>query len=215
VLELKIIDATRWCARLEEELAIDAENPLDVAGRDFDLSLPGGEAGKRWHQLLNEAQMLLHEHPVNEARESRGEAMVNSLWLWGVGRAPKLDPCRWQSVTADDPVALGLARLAGARTRSLPQSAAAWLERSPPDGRHLLVLDQLRAPLALGQSAEYAETIDALDAGWFAPLLAALRAGSIGMLTVHVPDGLGASFETVRGDLRRFWRRPKALERYA
>ena len=35
------------------------------------------------------------------------------------------------------------------------------------------------------------------------------------MVTVHVPDSLGASFETVRGDLRRFWRRPKAIEKYA
>ena len=39
--------------------------------------------------------------------------------------------------------------------------------------------------------------------------------GRVGMVTVHVPDSLGASFETVRGDLRRFWRRPKALEKYA
>ena len=49
---------------------------------------------------------------------------------------------------------------------------------------------------------------------WFAPLLAALRAGRIGMLTVRVPDA-GASFETVRGDLRRFWRRPRPLANYA
>jgi len=44
----------------------------------------------------------------------------------------------------------------------------------------------------------------------------ALRAGRIGMVTVHVPDSPdGASFETIRGDLRRFWRRPKALGHYA
>jgi len=34
------------------------------------------------------------------------------------------------------------------------------------------------------------------------------------MLSLHVPDA-AASFETVRGDLRRFWRRRRALERYA
>jgi len=53
-----------------------------------------------------------------------------------------------------------------------------------------------------------------LRAGRGQPGVAALRAGRIGMVTVHVPDGLGASFETIRGDLRRFWRRPRALERY-
>ncbi len=214
-LSLKVVDPGRWCARLERQLAFDAGSPLHAAGRDVDLALRiGGEAGKRWATLLNEIQMLLHAHPVNQAREERGEAMVNSLWLWGAGTAPKVAASPWQSVSADDPVALGLARLAGARSRRLAPSAPAWLEGGE-EGRHLVLLDALRAPLALGERARYRERIEALEQGWFAPLLAALRAGRVGMLTLHVPDSLGVSFETIRGDLRRFWRRPKALEKYA
>jgi hypothetical protein len=215
-LSLQAIEPERWCARLADDFAFDAGAPIEAAGRDVDLSLRiGGEAGRRWSRLLNEIQMLLHAHPVNEAREARGEPTVNSLWLWGVGRLPRVAQSYWQSVSAADPLALGLARLSGARQRPLPASAQAWLERSPEDGRHLVLLDSLRAPLALGQTAEYRERIDALENEWFAPLLAALRAGRIGMVTVHVPDSLGASFETIRGDLRRFWRRPRALERYS
>ncbi len=215
ILALQAVDPLRWCARLEQELALDAASPLEIAGRDVDLSLPGGEAGKRWHALLNEAQMLLHAHAVNEAREARGEPAVNSLWLWGVGRAPRASPGRWQSVSAADPVALGFARLTGARAIALPESATRWLDAVPDDGRHLVVLDALRAPHALGNAAEYRECIEGLEARWFVPLLAALRFGRIGMLTLRVPDAGGAAFETIRGDLRRFWRRPRALERYA
>src|SRR5437879_10475343 len=41
--------------------------------------------------------------------------------------------------------------------------------------------------------------LEVLERGWFAPLLAALRAGRIGMVTIHVPDAPdGASFETIR-----------------
>jgi hypothetical protein len=215
-LSLQVVEADRWCARLDSDLAFDAAAPIEVAGRDVDVTLRiGGEAGKRWGQLLNEAQMLLHAHPVNQAREARGDAAVNSLWLWGVGRAPKLSGSRWQSVSAADPVALGLAKLAGARPRPLPESAQAWLARAPEDGRHLIVLDALRAPLALGQTAEYSECVEVLESRWFAPLLAALRGGRVGMITVAVPDCAGASFETIRGDLRRFWRRRKGLEAYA
>jgi hypothetical protein len=215
-LSLKAVEPERWCARLDCHFAFDAASPLDVAGRDVDLTLRiGGEAGRRWAKLLNEVQMLLHAHPVNLAREARGEPTVNSLWLWGVGAAPQVPPSRWQSVSANDPLALGLARLAGTRHRALPADAEAWLERAPEEGRHLVLLDALRAPLALGHSAAYRECIDALERQWFAPLLAALRGGRVGMLTVHVPDSLDASFETIRGDLRRFWRRPKALEKYA
>ncbi len=46
---------------------------------------PQGEAARRWRQLQNEMQMLLHEHPVNEAREQRGQLAVNSVWLSGSG----------------------------------------------------------------------------------------------------------------------------------
>lgn len=215
-LEIQVAESGRWCARLEPAFAFEATSPIEAAGRDVDLALRiGGEAGKRWGALLNEVQMLMHAHPVNDAREARGEPPVNSLWLWGAGALPQVPPARWQSVGANDPVALGLARLAGAHARRLPQGAQAWLEQSPQDARHLVLLDGLRAPLALGQSAEYRECIDALEKNWFAPLLAALRGGRVGMVTLHVPDSLGASFETVRGDLRRFWRRPRALEKYA
>jgi hypothetical protein len=118
-------------------------------------------------------------------------------------------------VSAADPVARGFARLAGARELALPESGTAWLQAAADDGRHLIVLDALRAPHALARAAEYRECVEALEARWFAPLLAALRSGRIGMVTLRVPDAGGAAFETIRGDLRRFWRRPRALERYA
>ena len=215
VLALQVVDERRWCARLEEDLVLDAPSALECAGRDVDLTARiGGDAGKRWSRLLNEAQMLLHAHPDNEAREARGEPAINSLWLWGAGRAPQAPQGRWLSVSAGDPLVLGLAKAAGAQTRPLPASAEEWLGHAPAGGRHLVVLDALRAPLALSQGAAYRESIDALEKHWFAPLLAALRSGTASMLTVHVPDA-AASFEAIRGDLRRFWRRRRALERYA
>lgn len=207
-LRLHVCDARRWCACLSQEIPTDTQSPLEAAGRDVDLPR---EAAR----VLNEAQMVLHEHPVNEAREARGEPAINSIWLWGGGRAPERATCPWQSVAAEDPAALGAARLAGARHRALPRSAGEWLERLPEDGRHLAVLDALRAPLVLAKDTIQAE-MEVLERNWFQPLLAALRAGRIGMVTLHVPDGAeGFSCETIRGDLRRFWRLPKSIEHYA
>jgi hypothetical protein len=156
--------------------------------------------------------MVLHEHPVNEAREARGEPALNSVWLWGAGRTPLDAHAEWQSIAADEPIALGLARAARIRSRGVPASAEAWLERSPEEGRHLVVLDALRLPLALADAAAFASGVKKLEEKWFAPLLGALRAGTIGMVSVHLPEpDAGASFETVRGDLRRFWRRARPL----
>jgi len=177
--EVQACEPPRWSARL----------PADA---------PPGDA------LLNEAQMLLHAHPVNQAREARGELPINSLRLWGAGRAPRSARCPWQSVAADDPAVRGAARLAGTRHRPLPGSAQDWLERLPEDGRQLALLDARETALA------------ELEQRWFAPLLGALRAGRIGMVTLHAPDGAEeVSFETIRGDLRRFWRRVKPIEHYA
>jgi hypothetical protein len=160
--------------------------------------------------------MVLHVHPINEARESRGEPTVNSIWFWGAGSAPRIATTRWQSVVANEPLALGLARAAGIRHRSLPGSAMEWLDRAPEDGRHLVVLDALRVPLVLSESGEYQDAVARLERDWFAPLLAALRGGRVGMVTIHVPDAAEClAYETIRGDLRRFWRRPRALEHYA
>jgi hypothetical protein len=198
-LDIAACQPSRWCLRFSEEA--EADNPLDVAGREV-------APLRSVAPLLTEAQMVLHEHPVNEAREARGEAAVNSLWLWGAGRATSARSS-WHSVAANDPAVLGAARLAGARHRALPLSARDWLERLPEDGRHLAVLDALRTTPA-------GEILEALERQWFEPLLAALRAGRVGMVSVHVPDAAEAlSFETIRADLRRFWRMPKSLERYA
>ena len=203
-LEFTAADPTRWCARIAE--GAHDRPALQVAGSAPDVPAQGAS-------LLNEIQMALHEHPVNEAREARGEPAVNSVWIWGGGRALG-GRSAWQSVAADDPVVLGAARLAGARHRALPRSGGEWLDRLPDDGRHLAVIDRLRAPRALGEDVQQIQA--RLERDWFAPLLAGLRAGRVGMVSLHVPDGAHAlSFETIRGDLRRFWRLPKAIERYA
>jgi hypothetical protein len=205
-VELRAIDAGRWVARLDASSGFGDEAPLSLAGRDVELTAGGDTAS---HRLLNESQMALHDHPVNEARETHGEPTVNSLWFWGAALLPQPLKTRFQSVTGDEPIAVGLARAAGIPGRGLCE----W--KIPTEGRHLVVLDALRAPLALAEPGEYGEALASLERDWFAPLVAALRDGRIGMLTVHVPDGPECSaYETVRGDLRRFWKRPKALAAY-
>ena len=212
---LHAVRPDQWCLRVEGQGPGDAsaKPPVDLAGADIDPHLPP----KQWHPLLTELQMALYEHPANTAREQRGEPAINSVWFWGAGKLPAAAAVSnagpWQSVSADDPVALGLGRLAGMRHRAPGAGAAIWLERAPEDGRHLVVLDSLRGLHALGDPDAFAQRLRDLETNWFAPLLAALKSGRIGMLTIHIPEA-AASFETARGDMRRFWRRPRPLATY-
>ena len=208
---LHAVRSDQWCLRIEGQGQSEASTkpPIDLAGANIDPHLPP----KQWHPLLTELQMALYEHPANTAREQRGEPVINSVWLWGAGKLPSAASGPWQSVSADDPVALGLGRLAGMRHRAPGAGAVDWLERAPEDGRHLVVLDSLRGAHALGDLDALAKRLQDLESNWFAPLLAALKSGRIGMLTIHIPEA-AASFETARGDLRRFWRRPRPLTTY-
>ena len=217
--EFRAVAPHHWCARLACAPRLDALSTTEVAGRDVDANLPQGEDATLWHARLNVIQMLLHAQPVNQAREARGAPEVNSLWFWGAGSIPAArahcTDFRWRSVSADEPVARGLALRCGARALRLPANAAAWLEQLPEEGRHLAVLDALRVPLALGDAAAWNARLAELEAQWFAPLVVALRKGRIGMLTLHACDGREAlACETVRGDLRRFWRRARPLAAY-
>lgn len=208
---LHAVRPDQWCLRIEEHgmAQASASAPIDLAGADIDPHLPP----KQWHRLLTELQMALYAHPANTAREQRGDPAINSVWFWGAGPLPSAASGPWHSVSADDPVAIGLGRLAQMRHRAPGTGAMEWLERAPEDGRHLVVLDAMRGVRALGDPGALAQRLRRLESDWFAPLLAALKSRRIGMLTVHVPDA-GASFEAVRGDLGRFWRRPRPLSGY-
>ncbi len=91
--------AQRWYAA-HESLATLPTAALDrVAGRNVDHWLVGAGATRdnaepaadttrrRIRRLQSEVQMLLHEHPINSAREAQGLLPINSFWLSGCGVA--------------------------------------------------------------------------------------------------------------------------------
>jgi hypothetical protein len=47
--------------------------------------MPQGEDAQKLRQVMNQVQMLLHEHPVNQARVANGLPEVNSIWFSGSG----------------------------------------------------------------------------------------------------------------------------------
>jgi hypothetical protein len=77
----------RWYLS-HESLADLPTAALDrVIGRNVDRWLGENPAERRVRRLQAEAQMLLHEHPLNEARTARGLPALNSFWLSGCGVA--------------------------------------------------------------------------------------------------------------------------------
>src|ERR1700744_4132399 len=70
---LEVSSPDRWHLRLPRDSQIPAfASPKRALGEDLFEHLPQGADGKRWRMLINETQILLHQHPVNQARSERG-----------------------------------------------------------------------------------------------------------------------------------------------
>lgn len=154
--------------------------PAEGLGQDLLPMLPQGPDGRRWRALLNEAQVILHNHPRNIQRVSLGKLPVNSLWFWGFGMLPQRVSTPLSQVTSHDAELLALAAAAG-----IPAADA-------QAGSQLVDLRDERRWIAIERDH----------------LLASPRAPMAGGLMLDFADGV--SFRIRPGQRLRFWRRPLA-----
>jgi 2,3-bisphosphoglycerate-independent phosphoglycerate mutase len=66
--------------------------PHDITGKSVADQLPAGDGADELIWLMNSAQMVLSNHPVNQKRKASDKLEANSVWLWGHGKTPKLEP---------------------------------------------------------------------------------------------------------------------------
>ena len=202
----------RWYVRSANEPRLVTAPTSEAAGKNVEALLPRGEDGARWRRLITEAQMLLHQHPVNEAREQQGRPAVNSIWIWGAGRDRRLDAA-YDELWTDHPVAAGLAAASNVTPRPLPASAASLLE-SGHGGTQLAVLSL--PATAFGDVTDWRESVANLERSWAAVLLGGLWDAALDTLTLHGlgPDR-GYTSVLTRRDRLYFWRARRPLGRYA
>ncbi len=76
----------QWFLRLETNPNIQTHAPEAALNKAVGAYLPTGEGAMQWASFTNEIQMLLYEHPINQAREAKGLLIVNSIWCYGGGQ---------------------------------------------------------------------------------------------------------------------------------
>lgn len=200
----------RWYLRLDDDGGMKARPLSQVAGKDIRALLPEGRSALRWHAVLNEIQMLLHDHAVNREREARGEPPINSVWLWGGGRGGTrlAQPCA--KVCGDSELADAFARAAGIPGEALPENARACLG----NGDVLLVWEGLQRAVLRGDLREWQDSLLHFERRCAAPLLGALRAGRIAQIVLDVPGEAARRFVLSRGASWMLWRRAGSLAGY-
>lgn len=196
----------RWYLRAKRAPRLATHSLSAVTGRTLEPFLPQGEEARDWRRLINEAQVLLHNHPLNVAREAAGRPMANSLWPWGAGPLPAGAVAPAPHILADHPLARGLAKLAGAPATPVP----ARFENAV--SQRLTLLENLSEAAQSLDAAAWRAGLTDLETRWFAPALAALKARRIhGLRLTALGDDATVDMTLDAGDLWQFWRRPKTL----
>jgi hypothetical protein len=78
-------------------------SPEALAGQNIAGWWPDSDAWLAWRRILNEIQMVWHNHPVNDARLERGLPAINGVWLYG--GAPGWQPLMQPAVVQAQPMA--------------------------------------------------------------------------------------------------------------
>jgi len=139
-IELEAPTNNRWYIKLKQLPEISTTPIHEVVGNDIDRHSANGDNKVLWDQLSNEAQMGLHNCPLNDEREQRGELPVNGIWLWGAGELPKPEKQIWSRVFADEVTTQGLSILTGTPYADLPDSFEALINNTEEHDHILAVI---------------------------------------------------------------------------
>lgn len=167
----------QWFVAHEKLAGLETASLDRVIHRNVDAWLP---EPRQLLRLQMEAQMTLHEHPLNTAREQAGLRPVNSVWIWGCGSAAghRLPPGMemadqlrapwitgdwtawaeaWRALDAQRIAPLLPALAAGSATLSLAGERQALTLRPQPRSWAQRLWQQLRP--ARGQAARLLESL--------------------------------------------------------
>ena len=208
---------TRWYIALDAVPELVTHPLPAVAGKGINACLPSGADGLRWNQIATEIQMLLHAHPINQAREEQGQPPINSVWFWGGGVYPTqaVRPPLKEQLWADDALARGLALAAKQSPQALPLNFDTFMAHAKTTGAHCVLWDELRRAAWYGDHEAWRTKLTSLEADWIKPLCYALRRGIISEVTLHAISEQGClSVTTQRSGRWQFWRLATGLKHY-
>lgn len=175
---------------------------LSIVGRKVDQYIEQSRAALPWYQLMNEIQMFLHSHEVNQKRLQDGRLPINSLWCWGAGEyiQPKSAHTLWY---CDEP---GLEAYAE-RSDIEHQAVSAVADTELIDNSLIVDLSLLSA-LKSSDDQDLSRLLVKLEQQLFQPLLRQVRANQI---KLRLRLGHDNDLFISAASRYRFWKRPTNL----
>lgn len=198
----------RWYLRLDSDPQLATHSVYQVEGRNSRFYLPQGAMALQWHGVMTEIQMLLHGHPLYQALEDRGGLPVNSVWLWGGGRAVALAR-PFDKLYGDSALAQSFAQAAHIPHEIFPDGKA-------ETSNTLYVWDGLAAALRRGDFYAWRESVMRFEQDCLSPLLRLLAEGAVARITLDaVQEESSLRYDLTRSMLWKIWKRMSPLADYA
>ena len=187
--EIDVVRPDAWHLKLHQGITAPATPALsERIGHRADDQL--ANLDRAWRQRLNEAQMILHAHPVNQAREAKGQVVANSLWPWGDGALPTATGVSSSPVIhSNDPDLIGLACHLGHSAGPAPTSFKELFASSAPNPgapATAIGLATLDLPARQADAQDWREKLMALEQDWFSPLYESLIRGRLPSLQLEL-----------------------------
>ena len=168
-----------------------ATPPHDLMDKPVADAFPRGTGSRLLTEIMTRSAGWLADHPINRQRVAAGRRPATHVWLWGVGRAPAMEPFTSKygmsgtMITAVD-LLRGLAALAGWKRCEVP-GATGYLDTDyAAKGRYAiaefeqtdLVCVHVEAPDEAshqGDAVAKVKAIEEIDEKIVGPLVAHLR----------------------------------------
>lgn len=165
--------------------------PHDLTGQSVLDDYPRGPGSDVLNDLMSRSVAVFRDHPVNQRRRNGGKPPATNVWLWGLGKAPQLEPFarrhgREGAMIAAVDLLRGLAVLLGWRRIDVP-GATGYLDTDyAAKGRYAvealkevdLVCVHVEATDEAshqGDAAAKVEALEAIDRHVVAPVAEALK----------------------------------------
>ena len=175
---------------------------LAVIGRKVDPYIKQSRQALPWYQLINEMQMFMHSHEVNQRRLLEGLLPINSLWCWGAGEFV-MPPNQAMQCYCDDTMLAAYASRGGLGLRALSELSESEFARE----NICIDLSLLRA-LKLPDNDDLQLLLGKLEANLFKPLIKAVGAGQ---LQLCLRTGYDYDYLLSRFSSLKRWRKPGNL----
>ncbi len=220
------LDNEQWFVVSDNEIDMQTTPLVEAVARNINFLLPEGKHAGTWKQVLTEAQMLMHTHEVNEAREQAGQPSINSLWFHGSGQLnagllKHRDEKNTAAICSNDKMLMGLAEFLQCDNLLLPDSATQYSELLLAEKNrpfNVLYLSELEHLVNYTDVSLWLAAQQKLLEQWIYPLLKVAKKNNI-KLTLYPCNKTQYQFS--KYDNLRFWRymsgyagRKEKLENY-